>query len=102
LSRSILNSAACVWANDRRRAGDGGTKFNVLLSSGSDIQDAAEYRVISTQQGFDKEGNAIHQHCTLALFDPGDMEATKNLLIINAVSGHALGSIHLPSRIVLY
>jgi hypothetical protein len=92
---AALSNAATVSAQ-------GGTKFHVLLSSGSDNQDAAEYRIISAQQGFDKEGNAIHQHCTLALFNAGDMEATKELLIINAVSGHALGSIHLPSRIVLY
>jgi hypothetical protein len=95
-------SAPAVSSNAATVSAQGGTKFNVLLSSGSDNQDAAEYRVISTQQGFDKEGNAINQHCMLALFNPGDMEATKDLLIINAVSGHALGSIHLPSRIVLY
>jgi hypothetical protein len=87
--------AATVAAQD-------GTKFNVLLSSGSDGQDKAEYRVVSTQQGFDREGNAIHQHCTLRLFNSGDGEATETLLIINAVSGHVLGSIRLPSTISLY
>jgi hypothetical protein len=75
--------AATVAAQD-------GTKFNVLISSGSDSQDAAEYRVVSTQQGFDREGNAIHQHCALRLFNSGDGEATENLLVINATSGHAL------------
>jgi hypothetical protein len=84
--------AATVAAQD-------GTKFSVLLSSGSDNQDAAEYRVVSTQQGFD---NAIHQHCSLRLFNSGDGEATETLLIINAASGHVLGSIRLPSRISLY
>jgi hypothetical protein len=87
--------AATVAAQD-------GTKFNVLLSSGSGNQDAAEYRVVSTQQGFDREGNAIHQHCTLTLFNSGDGEATETLLIANAASGHVLGLVHLPSRISLY
>lgn len=87
--------AATVDAQD-------GTKFNVLLSSGSDNQDAAEYRIHRTQHGFDREGNAKGQHCTLNLFDSGDSEATKNLLFINAGSGHVLGSVHLPGRISLY
>jgi hypothetical protein len=86
--------AATVAAQD-------GTKFNVLLSSGSDNQDAAEYRVVSTQRGFDKEGNAIDHHCALTLYS-GDSEATKSLLIINAASGHVLGRIRVPSRISLY
>jgi hypothetical protein len=87
--------AATVAAQD-------GTKFNVLLSSGSDNQDAAEYRVVSTQRGFDKEGNAIDHHCALTLFSSGDSEATKSLLVINAASGHVLGLIRLPARISLY
>jgi hypothetical protein len=87
--------AATIAAQD-------GTKFNVLLSSGSDNQDAAEYRAISTQRGFDREGNAIQQHCTLKLFNSDDSEATKNLLVINAGSGHALGLIRLVPQISLY
>jgi hypothetical protein len=94
-SAAASSVAATVAAQD-------GTKFSVLLSSGSDNQDAAEYRVVSTQQGFDREGNAIHQHCSLRLFNSGDGQATENLLIINAASGHVLGSIRLPSRISLY
>jgi hypothetical protein len=87
--------AATVAAQD-------GTKFNVLLSSGSDNQDAAEYRIIRTQRGFDREGNAVGQHCTLRLFSSGDIEATKGLLVVNAASGHPLGRIRLPSVITLY
>jgi hypothetical protein len=87
--------AASIAAQD-------GTKFNVLLSSGSDNQDAAEYRVIGTEQGFDREGNAIHRRCTLKLFNSGDGEATESLLIINAASGHVLGLVRLPSQISLY
>lgn len=87
--------AATVAAQD-------GAKFNVLLSSGSSNQDSAEYRIIRTQHGFDREGNAIDQHCTLTLFDSGDSEATKSLLIVNAGSGHVLGSLYLPARISLY
>jgi hypothetical protein len=87
--------AATVAAQD-------GTKFNVLLSSGSNDQDSAEYRIIRTQRGFDGEGNAVEQHCTLNLFNSGDSEATRTLLIVNAGSGHVLGSLHLPDRISLY
>ncbi|HLH95085.1 MAG TPA: hypothetical protein VKW08_08200 [Xanthobacteraceae bacterium] len=83
-------------------AAQDGTKFNVLFSSGSGEQNAAEYRIQGTQQGFDKEGNAIHPHCTLQLFNSGDDAATKSLLVINATSGHTLGLIRLPSRISLY
>jgi hypothetical protein len=79
-----------------------GTKFNILLSSGSNNQDAAEYRVIRTERGFNREGNAIGQHCTLRLFNSGDAEATDTLLIVNAGSGHTLGLIRLPARISLY
>ncbi len=87
--------AATVTAQD-------GTKFNVLFSSGSDNQDAAEYRIIRSERGFNREGNAIDPHCTLRLFDSGDSEATESLLIVNAGSGHALGSVHLPDRISVY
>jgi hypothetical protein len=87
--------AATVAAQD-------GTKFNVLLSAGSNDQDSAEYRIIRTQRGYDREGNAVDQHCTLNLFDSGDSEATRSLLIVNASSGHVLGSLHLPARIPLY
>lgn len=79
-----------------------GTKFNILLSSGSANQDTAEYRIIRTQRGFDREGNAIDQHCTLNLFDSGDSEATESLLIVNASSGHVLGPVCLPAHIPLY
>jgi hypothetical protein len=82
--------------------GQDGTKFNILLSSGSNDQDSAEYRIIRTQRGFDREGNAVDQHCMLDLFDSGDSEATRTMLIVNAGSGHVLGSIHLPARISLY
>jgi hypothetical protein len=74
----------------------------VLLNSGSDNQDAAEYRIIDTQWGFDREGNAMHQHSKLKLFNPGDSEATESLLVINATSGHVLGLIRLVSQISLY
>lgn len=79
-----------------------GTKFNVLFSSGSDNQDMGEYRVVSTQSGFDREGNPINQHCYLKLFQSGDSEASKTLLILNASSGHILGSIPLPAQMQLY
>jgi hypothetical protein len=77
-------------------------KFNVLFSSGSNDQDSAEYRITRTQRGFDREGNAIGQHCALNLFNSGDSEATENLLIVNAASGHPLGSVYLPSYISVY
>jgi hypothetical protein len=83
-------------------AAQDGTKFNVLLSSGSDTQDSAEYRIVSTQRGFDREGNAIGAHCSLKLFNSGDSGATASLLIVNATSGHALGLMRLPARISLY
>jgi hypothetical protein len=79
-----------------------GTKFNVLFSSGSDNQDMGEYRVVGTQSGFDREGNPINRHCRLTLFDSGDSEATKTLLVLNAGSGHILGLIPLPAQIPLY
>jgi hypothetical protein len=83
-------------------AAQDGTKFNVLLTSGSDEQNAAEYRIIRTQRGFDKEGNAIGEHCGLELFKSGDSEATESMTIVNAASGHILGRFRLPSRISLY
>lgn len=79
-----------------------GTKFNVLFSSGSDNQDMGEYRIVGTQSGFDREGNPINRHCQLNLFDSGDAEVTKTLLILNAGSGHILGLIPLPAQIPLY
>jgi hypothetical protein len=79
-----------------------GTKFSILFSSGSDLQDAAEYRVKARQRGFDKEGNAIGRHCALQIFYSGDGEATKTSLVLYATSGHVLGRIGLPSRISLY
>lgn len=87
--------AATVTAED-------GTKFNVLLSSGSSDQDSAEYRIMRTQRGFDREGNAVGPHCTLRLFNSGDIEATESLMIVNAASGHAIGRIPLPYNITLY
>jgi hypothetical protein len=89
------STAATVTAQD-------GTKFNVLLSSGSDDQDAAEYRILRTERGFDKEGNAVGPHCTLRLFNSGDIEATESLMIVNAASGHPIGRIRLPYTIALY
>lgn len=94
-AQTASSVAATVAAPD-------GTKFNVLLSSGSDQQDSAEYQVVRTQRGFNKEGNAIDEQCTLKLFNSGDMEATGSLLVVNAVSGHPLGRIRLPSRISVY
>jgi hypothetical protein len=79
-----------------------GTKFNVLLSSGSDEQNAAQYRAVGTQSGFDQEGNPTNRHCQLKLFNSGDGNGTKNLLVLNANSGHVLGLIALPVRISLY
>jgi hypothetical protein len=79
-----------------------GTKFNVLFSSGSDTQDAAEYRIVSSQSGFDREGNPINRHCRLTLFDSGDGNASKSLLVLNAASGHVLGLIPLPAQIPVY
>jgi hypothetical protein len=87
--------AGTVAAND-------GTKFDILLSSGSDDQDMGDYRVVGTQRGFDREGNAIDRHCRLQLFDSGDAESTKSLLVLNAGSGHVLGLIPLPAQIPLY
>jgi hypothetical protein len=87
--------AATVAAQD-------GTKFNVVLSSGSSDQNAAEYRILRSQRGFDKEGNAMGEHCSLELFNSGDEEATETMLVVNAASGHILGRIRLPSRISLY
>lgn len=87
--------AGTVAAND-------GTKFNVLFSSGSDNQDSGEYRIVATQKGFDREGNPIDRHCGLKLFDSGDAEASKTLLVLNAGSGHILGLIPLPSQLPLY
>jgi len=87
--------AATVTAKD-------GTQFNVLFSSGSDIQDAGEYRIVATQRGFTREGNPIGRHCHLRLFESGDFEATRSLLVINASSGHALGLIRLPAQILVY
>jgi hypothetical protein len=78
-----------------------GTKFNVIFSSGSDNQDMAEYRAVSSQSGFDREGNPINGHCRLELFI-GDLDATKTLLVLNAGSGHVLGLIPLPVQIPLY
>jgi hypothetical protein len=78
------------------------TKFNILLSSGSNNQDAAEYRIIRTERGFNREGNAIAPHCTLRLFNSGDSEAAETLLIVNAGSGRTLGLIRLPAVISLY
>jgi hypothetical protein len=74
--------AGTVAAND-------GTKFNILFSSGSDSQDNAEYRIAANQSGFDREENPIDRHCRLKLFDAGDSEASKTLLVLNAGSGHA-------------
>jgi hypothetical protein len=79
-----------------------GTKFNVLFSSGSDTQDAGEYRIATSQSGFDREGNPMNRHCRLTLFDSGDGNASKSLLVINATSGHVLGLIPLPTQIQLY
>ena len=87
--------AATVAAQD-------GTKFNALLSSGSSDQNAAEYRIVRAQRGFDKEGNAMGEHCSLELFNSGDEEATETMVILNAASGHILGRIRLPSRISVY
>jgi hypothetical protein len=87
--------AGTIAAND-------GTKFNVLFSSGSDSQDNAEYRIIATQKRFDREGNPIDRHCQLKLFDAGDSEASKTLLVLNAASGHILGLIPLPAQLPLY
>jgi hypothetical protein len=87
--------AGTVAAND-------GTKFNVLFSSGSDSQDNAEYRIVATQKGFDREGNPIERHCQLKLFASGDSEASKTLLVLNSGSGHVLGLIPLPAQLPLY
>jgi hypothetical protein len=79
-----------------------GTKFNVIFSSGSDTQDRGEYRIVSTQDGFDREGNAINRHCRLKLFTTGYEDASTTLLVLNAGSGHVLGLIPLPAEIALY
>jgi hypothetical protein len=79
-----------------------GTKFNVLFSSGSDSQDKGEYRLVASQISFDREGNPINGHCRLKLFNSGDSDATKSLLVLNANSGHILGLIPLPAEISLY
>jgi hypothetical protein len=79
-----------------------GTKFNVLFSSGSDSQDKGEYRLVASQTRFDREGNPINGHCRLKLFNSGDGDATKSLLVLNASSGHILGLIPLPAEISLY
>ena len=94
-SLDLASLAGTVAAND-------GTKFNVLFSSGSDSQDNAEYRIIAGQKGFDREGNPIDRHCQLELFDAGDSEASKTLLVLNAGSGHVLGPIPLPAQLPLY
>jgi hypothetical protein len=87
--------AATVTAED-------GTRFDVLFSSGSDTQDAGEYRILASQRGFTREGNPIGRHCRLRLFESGDFDATRSLLVINASSGHALGLIRLPAVIWVY
>jgi hypothetical protein len=87
--------AATVTAED-------GTRFDVLFSSGSDTQDAGEYRILASQRGFTREGNPIGRHCRLRLFESGDFDATRSLLVINASSGHALGLIRLPAEIWVY
>ena len=79
-----------------------GTKFNVLFSSGSDEQTSGEYRIISLQSGFDREGNALNRRCRLELFISDDGDGSKTLLVLNASSGHIIGLIALPHRIELY
>ncbi len=58
----VSSVAAIVSAKD-------GTRFNLYFSSGSDTQDAGEYRIIATQRGFTREGNPIGRHCRLRLFE---------------------------------
>jgi hypothetical protein len=87
--------AATVTAKD-------GTRFDVLFSSGSDTQDAGEYRILASQRGFTREGNPIGRHCRLRLFESGDFDATRSLLVVNAGSGHTLGLIRLPAEIWVY
>lgn len=87
--------AATVTAKD-------GTRFEILFSSGSDIQDTGAYRIIATQRGFTREGNPIGRHCHLRLFQPGDFNATRTLLVINTNSGRTLGLIPLPLQIRVY
>jgi len=87
--------AATVNAKD-------GTRFEVLFSSGSDLQNAGEYRILASQRDFTREGNPIGGHCRLRLFVSGDFDATRSLSVINAGSGHALGVIPLPAQIWVY
>ncbi len=88
-----------MGANAAAPAATDGTKFNVIFSSGSDTQDAGEYRILTSQRGFDKEGNPIDQHCRLKVFNSGDGEASKSILVLNAASGRVLGLISLPAQI---
>jgi hypothetical protein len=99
------NAGGCAGLTGSATAGTlvakDGTKFSVLFSSGSDNQDMGECRIVSTQSGFDREGNPINMHCRLKLFF-GDSEASKSLLVLNASSGRILGLISLPPEILLY
>jgi hypothetical protein len=57
---------------------------------------------VSTQDGFDREGNPINRHCRLKLFTTGYEDASRTLLVLNAGSGHVLGLIPLLAEIALY
>ncbi len=79
---------------------ESGTRLTVAFNNGEDSQadrDQALYIPVSTQDGFDREGNAINQHCELRLtFPADDLRAANTLWISNEKSGRILLSIPLP------
>lgn len=84
------------------------TQFHVT-TTGPDRDDQGNpvgyltiYLAVLTSDGFDKEGNAIHPHCTLQL-STGDISNYADAYeISNATTDKVIGKLPLPKRISLY
>ena len=83
-----------------------GTDFSLDMTgpndSGAGDQFLPTYLPVLSSQGFDKEGNPIHPHCTLQLTEPSFSNYANALAIQNAHSGKVIVKIALPAKIKLY
>ena len=82
-----------------------GTKLSIDLS-GDDYPNGVDYSFFDINlksSGFDKEGNPLNAHCSLA-FDEyvGYSNEAATVSISNEGSGHVIGSFAIPKTVSLY
>ena len=80
-----------------------GTKFDVIYSGPFGRSSWSYYKIISSNKGFDREGNPVAGHCSLKLAQASNFTSYGMVAEVeNLNSGKVIGQFSLPAKLDLY